>query len=326
MAKKTDTTQQTSQSYVQQLQQIVSSAPEYVKAEYSNPYAEQMLALTAPKTDAEYKKLAQNYYMPQYNAQVEALQQAAAKEQLGYSQQLSQLATAYQDSQESLNAQQARNISELNNNMLRRGMARSTYASQIEANARTGWANALSKLGRDYQSNVNYVGQQQQLTTSQLAQSEARLKNDLAANIANYEQTLRGNDKSAQLTAYQQLSNAYDAWNQNERQLEMSVRQNQSSMQASLLQFLADYNLQQEQWEWQKAQATQANKKTGGTPATEPTTETKSKSPAQEWEEFAKANNTSVKNAQSYTYNGGNIYSAAAQYALEQIEKQLRGW
>jgi hypothetical protein len=318
--KKTKTTEQApANDYTKQLQQIASTP--YQKQEYSNPYAEQLLALTAPKTDAEYKQLATNQYMPQYNAALEALQQAAQKENLGYDRQLATLATAIQDSRENTNATYAKNISDLNNNMLRRGIARSSYAGQIEANARTGWANALSKLERDYQANVDNVNAQRQLTTSQLAQSEARLKKDLATNIANYEQTLRGNDKSAQLSAYNQLMSAYDSWNQTQTQLQ----QNKASMDASILQFLAGYNLDKEQFEFQKSQA---NKKatqpmSGPSEPEEPEEEEeKWKTPEQEWAEFANAKNMSVTNAKSNAYNGANIYSAAAQYALEQIRRQ----
>lgn len=317
--KKTKTTEQApANDYTKQLQQIVSTP--YQKQEYSNPYTEQLLALTAPKTDAEYKKLATNQYMPQYNAALEALQQAAQKENLGYDRQLATLATAIQDSRENTNATYAKNISDLNNNMLRRGIARSSYAGQIEANARTGWANALSKLERDYQANVDNVNAQRQLTTSQLAQSEARLKKDLATNIANYEQTLRGNDKSAQLSAYNQLMSAYDSWNQTQTQLQ----QNKASMDASILQFLAGYNLDKEQFEFQKSQANKkATQPTSG--PSEPEEDPKGGPPSlydgKTFNEFTASmySSTPTKKVSS---NSSDFYSAAAQYALEQIRRQ----
>lgn len=318
--KKTKTTEQApANDYTKQLQQIVSTP--YQKQEYSNPYTEQLLALTAPKTDAEYKKLATNQYMPQYNAALEALQQAAQKENLGYDRQLATLATAIQDSRENTNATYAKNISDLNNNMLRRGIARSSYAGQIEANARTGWANALSKLERDYQANVDNVNAQRQLTTSQLAQSEARLKKDLATNIANYEQTLRGNDKSAQISAYNQLMSAYDSWNQAQTQLQ----QNKASMDASILQFLAGYNLDKEQFEFQKAQASKPATTSSTTKTSTPTANnktTKTSTPSTDWSNFNKTVAASYSPTPSSNYNDVNIYSAAAQYALEQIRRQ----
>lgn len=317
--KKTKTTEQApANDYTKQLQQIASTP--YQKQEYSNPYAEQLLALTAPKTDAEYKKLATNQYMPQYNAALEALQQAAQKENLGYDRQLATLATAIQDSRENTNATYAKNISDLNNNMLRRGIARSSYAGQIEANARTGWANALSKLERDYQANVDHVNAQRQLTTSQLAQSEARLKKDLATNIANYEQTLRGNDKSAQLSAYNQLMSAYDSWNQTQTQLQ----QNKASMDASILQFLAGYNLDKEQFEFQKSQANKkATQPTSGPSGPEggPKGKPDSLYDGKTFNEFTASmySSTPTKKVSS---NSSDFYSAAAQYALEQIRRQ----
>ena len=344
--KKTKTTEQApANDYTKQLQQIVSTP--YQKQEYSNPYTEKLLALTAPKTDAEYKKLATNQYMPQYNAALEALQQAAQKENLGYDRQLATLATAIQDSRENTNATYAKNISDLNNNMLRRGIARSSYAGQIEANARTGWANALSKLERDYQANVDNVNAQRQLTTSQLAQSEARLKKDLATNIANYEQTLRSNDKSAQLSAYNQLMSAYDSWNQAQTQLQ----QNKASMDASILQFLAGYNLDKEQFdlqqaydkekfEYQKAmdkeqfelqkaqfefQKAQANKKAtqpkSGPSEPEPTPTPPTLYDGKTFNEFTASmySSTPTKKVSS---NSSDFYSAAVEYAVEQIRRQ----
>lgn len=319
--KKTKTTEQApANDYTKQLQQIVSTP--YQKQEYSNPYAEQLLALTAPKTDAEYKKLATNQYMPQYNAALEALQQAVQKENLGYDRQLATLATAIQDSRENTNATYAKNISDLNNNMLRRGIARSSYAGQIEANARTGWANALSKLERDYQANVDYVNSQRQLTTSQFAQSEARLKQDLATNIANYEQTLRGNDKSAQLSAYNQLMSAYDSWNQAQTQL----AQNKASMDASILQFLADYQLDKEQFEYTKQNAGKSSGSSVSASANATNnnnTKKKTTSQSTDWSNFNKTVAASYSpSTTSSNSNDINIYSAAAQYALEQIRRQ----
>lgn len=332
-------TSPTTSSYVDQLQALITqmqSDSGYTPTEYKNPYADQLLQLTSPKTDEEYRQQAQNQYLPQYNAQVEALKQAAEKEQLGYQQQLQQLATAMQDSRESTNATYAKNISDLNNNMLRRGMARSSYAAQTEANSRTGWANALSKLERDYQANVNNIGSQQQLVTSQLAQSVARLESDLATQIANYEQTLRSNDKAAQMQAYQQLSSAYDSWSQQQAQLQASAKQQQTSNIATLLQFLADYQqsedqfnqqmqLSKDQWEWQKAQA---NKTASGTPKSKEEPEEEPTKSYGDWNTFNEttASAYSTSGNKNITNTSSEYYSAAAQYALEQIEKQLRGW
>ena len=322
------TTTTKDKDYTQQIEQLVSQIQNtnYTPQEYKNPYAEQMLALSTPKTDAEYLKLATDYYTPQHNAQVMALEQANAKENLAYEQQLAQLATAMQDSRESTNATYAKNISDQQNSMLRRGIARSSYAGQTEANMRSNWGNALSKMERDYQSNVNYVGQQQQLATSQLAQNVARLKTDLATNIANYQETLKNNDKNAQMQAYQQLSSSYDNWAQQQNQLQAAYQQSQTSNVASLLQFLADYNQSEtqfnQQMELQKQKAASSN--LSGKPNTEPEPEPEPdpKKKKNEWEVFADSINQSVNNAKKYTYTGGNIYSAAAQYALEQIRRQ----
>lgn len=339
MASKNNTTVKSSTSttttvkdkdYTNQIESLVSQIQNtpYAAQEYSNPYAEQMLALTAPKTEEEYLKLATDYYTPQHNAQVMALEQANAKENLAYEQQLAQLATAMQDSRESTNATYAKNISDLNNNMLRRGIARSSYAGQIEANARTGWANALSKLERDYQANVNYVGQQQQLATSQLAQNVARLKTDLATNIANYQETLKNNDKNAQMQAYSQLSSSYDNWAQQQAQLQAAYQQSQTSNVASLLQFLADYNQSETQFNQQMELQKSKQQSTGSSSSGASSGNNNNKTPAtkskttDEWTQFANNINQTVPTAKTYTYNNGNIYSAAAQYALEQIRRQ----
>lgn len=400
----TYTPTQADNPYLAQIEQLIADQKnsQYIATEYSNPYGEKLLELTAPKTDEEYRTQAENYYMPQHNAQVEALTQANEKEQLGYQQQLEQLATAMQDSREATNATYAKNISDLNNSMLRKGMARSSYAAQTEANARTGWAEALSKVERDYLANVNNIGAQQQLATSQLAQSVARLESDLATNIANYEATLRSNDKAAQIQAYEKMSESYDSWQQQQEQLKAAseeqrtanilaltqylagyqqdenqfnaqmqadwqsnkdsltasllqamagykqsddqfnaqmqadAQQQQTSNVATLLQFLANYQqsedqfnqqmqLSKDQWEWQKAQA---NKTTSGTPKSKEEPEEEPTKSYGDWNTFNEttASAYSTSGTKKVSNTDSEFYSAAAQYALEQIEKQLRGW
>lgn len=326
-----------SAGYMQQLQEMmkqVTSGSTYKPGEFENPYGDKLLELTTPKTDEEYRQQATNQYMPQYNAQVEAAQQAAEREQLGYQNQLAQLERAMNKSRESVNSTQQKNISDLQSSMLRRGVARSSYAAQTEANARSGWAKALSDLEQEYQANTNYVGQQQQLTTSQLAQTEKRLKEDLATNIANYEQTLRSNDKTAQLTAYQQMADAYNAWKQTTEQLTAQAAQFTTSTQSDILQFLANMAQNQEQFDEQMAfnreQAAKAARAAsysrssggggggGGGGNDEPRGGT-----TKSWTDFKKAIDNDKKKGTNTTINAyagpnGNIYQAAAEYALEQ--------
>ncbi len=359
---------------VEQLLGTIQNSGGYTPTEYKNPYADQLLALTAPKTDEEYRQQAENWYLPQFNAALESLQQANEKEQLGFQQQLDQLKTALDDTKQGTNAAYAKNISDLNNSMLRRGMARSSFASQTEANARKGWGEALAKVDRDYLAAVGNVNAQQQLAISHMAQSEARLKNDLATNIANYEQTLRGNDKAAQLQAYQQLSSAYDAWAQQQEQLKATMeqqktsniialtqyltdyqqqenqfnaqmqanaQQQQTSNIATLLQFLADYQqsgqqfdqqmaLEQAKFAWQQEQVGTGGKKStlGGDDDDDDDGSGGGGKIATYWDDF------NERVAAAFTPNGTSsvsksstdLYAAAAQYALAQQEKKLRGW
>lgn len=325
-----------SAGYMQQLQEMmnqVTSGSTYKPGEFENPYGDKLLELTTPKTDEEYRQQATNQYMPQYNAQVEAAQQAAEREQLGYQNQLAQLERAMADSRESLNTSNQKNLSELQNSMLRRGVARSSYAAQTLANAQASGQNALSKLERDYLANTAYVGQQQQLTTSQLAQTEKRLKEDLATNIANYEQTLRSNDKTAQLTAYQQMADAYNAWKQTTEQLTAQAAQFTTSTQSDILQFLANMAQNQEQFDEQMAfnreQAAKAasaasySRSSGGGGGGGGDRNPVKGSPITEkkWSDFSKAISTSTgkKNTiNAYAGPNGNIFQAAAEYALEQ--------
>lgn len=332
----TPSTPSGSAGYMQQLQEMmnqVTSGSTYTPGAFENPYGDKLLELTTPKTDEEYRQQATDQYMPQYNAQVEAAQQAAEKEQLGYQNQLAQLERAMAKSRESVNSTQQKNISNLQASMLRRGVARSSYAAQTEANARSGWAKALSDLEQEYQANTNYVGQQQQLTTSQLAQTEKRLKEDLATNIANYEQTLRSNDKTAQLTAYQQMADAYNAWKQTTEQLTAQAAQFTTSTQSDILQFLANMAQNQEQFDEQMAfnreQAAKAASYSrsssggGGGGGGDDDSSGGGGGTTKSWSEFKKAIDNDKKKGTNTTINAyagpnGNIYQAAAEYALEQ--------
>ena len=216
-------------SQIQQLLDQVKNTPTATPSNFSNPYYDQLLELTKPKDDAYYKSAAQNAYTPQHNAQVEAAQQAASQTQLAYQKQLGQLERARTQSLENLNAEKNKSMGNMQTNLLRTGMARSSYAGQLQTALESGFGKAISNAETEYGANVDYVGQQQTLTTANLAQTEQRLKTDLAANLSNYEMSLRQNDKAAQAEAYQSVASSYDAWRQLQEQMKVNSQQYNTS-------------------------------------------------------------------------------------------------
>ena len=310
----------------------------YTPTTYSNPYGEQLLALTALKSDAEYRKIAENYHKSQRDADIMALQDANAKNQLTYEKQLATLYNTYTDSYEQQQAANAQAVSAVNNSALRRGMARSSYALQTEANTYNAGLNALSKLERDYMTESNYIQGQSALAITQMNDNIARLHQKYEADVLNYMETLKGNDKSAQMNALSQMASSHDSWMNAEADRQFAFEQNKSNQTNALLQFLYNaetdeqrYNDEMDLRAMEMAAASSGGSGGGGggggnNDDDDDDDDNRKKKTTSgnnynvEWNDFSSYINTTG----STTSTGSqpvNIYSAAAQYALEQIRK-----
>lgn len=307
----------------------------YTPTAYSNPYGEQLLALTALKSDAEYRKIAENYHKSQRDADIMALQDANAKNQLTYEKQLATLYNTYTDSYEQQQAANAQAVSAVNNSALRRGMARSSYALQTEANTYNAGLAALSKLGRDYMTEKTYIEGQSALAITQMNDNIARLHQKYEADVLNYMETLKGNDKSAQMSALSQMSSSHDSWANAEADRQFAFEQNKTSQTNALLQFLYNADVEEQRYademkmrEMELATSGGSNRG-GGIEPTEPedpeeptAEELERQRYNQMWGNFDSYLKQNTKSGSNSVAPTTNIYSAAAQYALEQIRKR----
>lgn len=137
------------------------------------------------KTTDELMQIAQNYYLPQYNAEIEAARQAQAAKDLSYTQQLENLASTYGKSVDTQNAAYDQSRAALETGALARGMGRSSYVLSTLNNNDQARSAALAQLADDYSQNVRQVTDQQTQSAAQSAETIGRLEADKATNISN---------------------------------------------------------------------------------------------------------------------------------------------
>lgn len=137
------------------------------------------------KTSEELAKIAQDAYLPIYNAEIEAAKQAQAAKDLTYAQQLETLAGAYGKNVDAQNAAFDQSRARIETGALARGMGRSSYTlSTLNQNDMARSA-ALAQLADDYSRDVRQVSDQRTQAAAHSAETLGRLEADKATNIAN---------------------------------------------------------------------------------------------------------------------------------------------
>lgn len=137
------------------------------------------------KTTDELMKIAQDYYLPAYNAEVEAARQAQATKDLTYAQQLESLAGAYGKNVDAQNAAFDQSRASLETGAMARGMGRSSYTMATLNQNDQARSAALAQLADDYNRDVRQVSDQRTQAAAQSAETLARLESDKATNISN---------------------------------------------------------------------------------------------------------------------------------------------
>lgn len=137
------------------------------------------------KTTDELMKIAEDYYLPQYNAEIEAEKQAQAVKDMSYTQQLENLQSAYGKNIDVQNAAYDKSRAALETGALARGMGRSSYTMDTLAGNDQARSAALAQLADDYLQNVRQVTDEQALSSAQSAETIGRLNADKAKNITN---------------------------------------------------------------------------------------------------------------------------------------------
>lgn len=163
---------------------------------------------TQKNTD-ELMRLAEQYYMPQYNAEVEAARQAQAAKDLAYTQQLENLTSAYGKNVDAQNAAYDKSRAALETGALSRGMGRSSYTMQTLNNNDQARSAALMQLAEGYGKDVRQVSDQRTQSAAQSAETIRRLESDKATNIANRLQELAELEYQKYITGINQQNSNY---------------------------------------------------------------------------------------------------------------------
>lgn len=156
--------------------------------------------LTPNMTDEEIAAYAENLLRPQLNAGIEAAQQQYEATELAKNQEIENLAATLARNIAQQEGAYARNMANVENAALARGMGRSSYTLQTLANQGKNYAAAVQQLSEENARAQNQVQQQITQAAQQNAQTQGRLNTDYATQLAAKIQEL----KNAQKTAYDQ--------------------------------------------------------------------------------------------------------------------------
>jgi hypothetical protein len=160
---------------------------------------EQMLALLQmPTYDARdeetLRQVAQSMYAPQYNAEVEAAQQAQAKTNLSLENQLAALLTNVGAQRDELAQSVLSALSQQQQSALQRGMQRSSYNQAAQAGIQAQGVKLNDQISSNLLQQQSAIEAQRQQGAEQLAQTLSRLLVDRATNENNLMQQLRDQD------------------------------------------------------------------------------------------------------------------------------------
>ena len=200
----------TSQSQSQQSQQSQSTTQAVVNSELLAQILEGLQdAGYTQKTTDELMKIAEDYYLPQYNAEIEAQKQAQAVKDMSYTQQLENLQSAYGKNINVQNAAYDKSRAALETGALARGMGRSSYTMATLAGNDQARSAALAQLADDYLQNVRQVTDKQTMSSAQSAETIGRLNADKATNITNKLRELADTEYQKYITGVNQQNANY---------------------------------------------------------------------------------------------------------------------
>lgn len=177
---------------------------------------EQMLALLQmPTYDARdeetLRQVAQSMYAPQYNAEVEAAQQAQAKTNLSLENQLAALLTNVGAQRDELAQSVLSALSQQQQSALQRGMQRSSYNQAAQSGIQAQGVKLNDQISSNLLQQQSAIEAQRQQGAEQLAQTLSRLLVDRATNENNLMQQLRDQDYERGMAAMD-MSNQLYQW------------------------------------------------------------------------------------------------------------------
>lgn len=171
------------------------------------------------QTDEALKAQAEAQYRPAYESEREAAQQALEKEVAGYRAQLSGTGAAYDRQRRNANQAYEESAAELNNQLTKRGLGRSSLVSAQGAYLQNQRNQALAEIDRAEGDAINTINERIALLTEQAARSERTMAGSYAQKLQSRVDELKEKNRSAsislqlQIAALQQQGyEAYQDW------------------------------------------------------------------------------------------------------------------
>lgn len=178
------------------------------------------------------KEQAEAQYRPAYENELEAARQELEKEVQGYRAQLEGNGAAYDRQRRNVNQAYEQSAAEMNNQLTKRGLGRSSLVSAQGAYLQNQLGQALAEIDRTQSEAIQAINEKIALLTEQAAQSERTMAENYARQLENRVGEMREKNREAsislqlQIAALQQQGyEAYQDWLLKNRQQEMAERE-----------------------------------------------------------------------------------------------------
>lgn len=175
---------------------------------------EQMLELLrfpthAARDEDALRKIAQDLYAPQYNAETEAARQRQEQTDLSLETQLAALLTNVGAQRDELGRSVQSALSQQQHSALQRGMQRSSYNQASQAGIQAQGVKLNDQISQNLLQQQSGIESQRQQGSQQLAETLARLLVDRTTNENNLMQQLRDQDYERGMTALDMTNQLY---------------------------------------------------------------------------------------------------------------------
>jgi len=197
-----------------------------------------------PLTDEELRRMAEERVSPTYSANVEAAKQAAERSKQALEQQKEQIERLYGTRRSELQELYDIERQRASDEALKRGLARSSYAADRQAQVGELEAKALQQLQSDLALDIKQIDQQIVTLEQQLADSLKRLDIDRATEIRSIIDQLK-QEQENKLLQIQQYNNQLAAQERQEQ-----FQREQFDWQKALQEW--EKQFKQKQFDWQK--------------------------------------------------------------------------
>ncbi len=167
-----------------------------------------------PLTGEQIKSQAENRINPLYNAEVEAVTQAADRNKLAMQNQIESRQALHGQQKEELAALYGQQMTQSQNSILKRGMGRSSIGANAEARVQNAEAGAVGKLQQSLQMDLGHIQSQITQLEGQLADSISRMDIDKVHKIQAEIDRLHEQEHSKQM----EITKANNAHQQGEQQ------------------------------------------------------------------------------------------------------------